>query len=401
VAEIKNIGSEWSVAYAVSIKRLDSQFMLCLLRLLSWPKLGTMHGDLVDDLKKICALLEMRPMVGFLISRRLKLPVDKTFALLSVLQNKGHIHAVGSNMMDVNLNHLEAAAKPTSRALSSQAKVSKGLADLAEKRTEKTVSQDSADVLNQLWRVLNTDIVMSKAARANIDPKAPVGKEAGDILSQLWRVLNTDISAKHDENGHLDEKTEKAGQASVKSVATPVASSAGKKPEQSKADETADVVGQLWSVLNMDIAFKRQLGAGTESGPTDAKAKEVSDVMRQLWRVLNTEIDTKRQSNTKAGAESLSDTTREANDKLSQLWRILDTEIALKKKPKTYVMTDSPSGSSKKSQQDTSGEAVDRLSKLWQVLNAEITISVPPERRVAPVKREKRDKHVMAGQGNP
>ena len=105
VATSRNMTSaaDWSIAYAVTIRRLDSQFMLCLLRLDSWPNLGNMHGDLVDAMKLICALLEKRPMVGFLVARRLKLPVDKTYALLSVLQTKGHIVTVGAELVGDHL----------------------------------------------------------------------------------------------------------------------------------------------------------------------------------------------------------------------------------------------------------------------------------------------------------
>ena len=431
----KNIAAEWSVAYAVSIKRLDSQFMLCLLRLMSWPNLGNMHGDLVDDLRLICALLAKRPMVGFLIARRLKLPVDKTFALLSVLESKGHIIAVGANLMDVDLNALDsvktlnakASKIPDSTELATADKPSiavptqqdtKQLQVVADatktqlKAAENSVRkvepiatkvetiENSGDVLNQLWRVLNTDIVMSKAARAKLDPKMPVGKEAGDVLSQLWQVLNADIGAKIDVSSKTLEKattkavTKGASNASqlvplAKANDTVLLDINGKKikPEKSVEEEAKDVMGQLWSVLNTDIAFKRQSGADLAAEPSTAKTKEVAEVMSQLWRVLNTEIAAKRQVASKSGSESLSDTTREANDKLSKLWRILDTEISLKKKPKTYVMTHSAAGAVKKEVTDTSGEAVDRLSQLWQVLNSEITISMPPEKRASVAKR--------------
>lgn len=432
----RNIAAEWSVAYAVSIKRLDSQFMLCLLRLMSWPNLGNMHGDLVDDLRLICALLAKRPMVGFLIARRLKLPVDKTFALLSVLESKGHITALGNRSMDVNLNDLEpveiphieqvAVANPAkfsvseksatpatklwvSNAIQPDVDISKLDALTEVKTAAKSQSskldvdlQTSGDVLNQLWRVLNTDIVMSKAARAQIDPKAQVGKEAGDVLSQLWHLLNTDIVAKSANSIKFAVKASPAGKAKAKVKTSGQTEKVASKndvivlldvnghsinPEQSTEksveDKTQDVMGQLWSVLNTDIAFKRQSGADTEanSEPSAAKTKEVAEVMSQLWRVLNTEIATKRQGNTKSGSESLSDTTREANDKLSKLWRILDAEIVLKKKPTTYLMTDEPIETVKKDLKDTSEEAVDRLSQLWQVLNSEIGIALPPERR--------------------
>lgn len=434
---VTNIAAEWSVAYAVSIKRLDSQFMLCLLRLTSWPNLGNLHGDLVDDLRLICALLANRPMVGFLIARRLKLPVDKTFALLSVMQNKGHIVTVGANLSEVDihaldsLNTLNAKTSGTTKmygsvtfenAEESHMKLppkqdTKQLKDISDtlqnqfetietssKKDEPTSSktqaiENSGDVLNQLWRVLNTDIVMSKVAREKIDPNAPASKEVGDVLSQLWQVLNTDLIAKADAKLKLVEKT------SLKPnlVATPSESHFenlsttnktflfdinGKqiKLETTPDDESKDVMGQLWSVLNTNIAFKRQSGIDFAADTSAAKTKEVSEVMSQLWRVLNTEIAVKRQVVSKNGSESLSDTTSEANDKLSKLWRILDAEISLKKKSKTYVMTDSSVGAVKKELTDTSGEAVDRLSKLWQVLNSEITISMPPEKHTTAAK---------------
>jgi hypothetical protein len=440
VATSKNIAAEWSVAYAVSIKRLDSQFMLCLLRLMSWPQLGNMHGDLVDDLRLICALLAKRPMVGFLIARRLKLPVDKTFALLSVLESKGHITALGANVMDVDLNALEsvktlngkastianATTFPTKESPSictptqQIAKPLKTALDTLQPRTQATVMsaknlepskvkvelENSGDVLNQLWRVLNTDIVMSKAARAQKDPKAPIGKEAGDVLSQLWNVLNTDIVVKPEGIYKPAAKVPATGKAKVttlgnaektadKNKVTVLKDVNGQRinPDKSATksveDEAKDVMGQLWSVLNTDIAFKRQSGNDTEAdtAPSAAKTKEVAEVMSQLWRVLNTEIAAKRQLATKGGTVSLSDTTREANDKLSKLWRILDAEIVLKKKPSTYLMTDDPVDTVKKEVVDTSGEAVARLSQLWQVLNSEIAIALPPERRLTAAKR--------------
>jgi hypothetical protein len=254
--------------------------------------------------------------------------------------------------------------------------------------------------------VLNTDIVMSKAARAQKDPKAPIGKEAGDVLSQLWNVLNTDIVVKPEGIYKPAAKVPATGKAKVttlgnaektadKNKVTVLKDVNGQRinPDKSATksveDEAKDVMGQLWSVLNTDIAFKRQSGNNTEAdtAPSAAKTKEVAEVMSQLWRVLNTEIAAKRQFATKGGTVSLSDTTREANDKLSKLWRILDAEIVLKKKPSTYLMTDDPVDTVKKEVVDTSGEAVARLSQLWQVLNSEIAIALPPERRLTAAKR--------------
>jgi hypothetical protein len=450
VATSKNIAAEWSVAYAMSIKRLDSQFMLCLLRLMSWPNLGNMHGDLVDDLRLICALLAKRPMVGFLIARRLKLPVDKTFALLSVLHSKGHLTALGVNTIDLDLNSLESVeafndttsmlVNPTNfvatddlilptptpthtqqvakalqpdTAVSISAVTAKGKPTTPSEPSKRIVElENSGDVLNQLWRVLNTDIVMSKAARADVDPAAPVGKEAGDVLSQLWYVLNKDIGAKQEtvkkpvvkttaksnksKKPNTDNTSNKINTVSKPDVEDEIAirdvngniiAPDIDTANASKEDQAKDVMSQLWSVLNTDIAFKRQSGNEATNEQSAEKAKEVTEVMANLWRVLNTEIASKRQSNAKEGTESLSDTTREANDKLSKLWRILDAQIVLKKKPTTYLMTDDPLKVVKKEVEDTSGEAVDRLSQLWQVLNSEIGIALPPEKRSTAAKR--------------
>jgi hypothetical protein len=356
--------ADWSIAYAVTIRRLDSQFMLCLLRLDTWPNLGHMHGDLVDAMKLICALLEKRPMVGFLVARRLKLPVDKTYALLSVLQTKGHIVTVGAELVDDHLAFKNVATDDEEDQLALTTKNGKTGDTGAE-----VVAKDSGDVLNQLWRVLNTDIAWSKSANASKDPNNASDKDAGDVLGQLWRVLNTDIVLKTDENNQPIPATE-----------------AELKLHQDKIDEAAGVMGQLWSVLNTDIAFKRQAGSTEKEAGLEEKSKEVSTVLRQLWRVLNTEIANKRQSDSVSGSVSATDTTIEANDKLSKLWRILDTEITLKKKPKTYV-TKSTNGQTDRSPEvDTSAEAVTRLSQLWQVLNSEIAVTMPPERRTASIK---------------
>jgi hypothetical protein len=350
--------ADWSIAYAVTIRRLDSQFMLCLIRLDTWPNWGSMHGDLVDAMKLICALLDKRPMVGFLVARRLKLPVDKTYALLSVLQTKGHIVTVGTALVDDQLASKNAASEDEEdqRALTTKNGIS-------GESAVQVGTKDSGDVLNQLWRVLNTDIALSKSSNASKDPNNASDIGAGDVLGQLWRVLNTDIVLKTDESKQPIAATE-----------------AELRLHQEKIDEAAGVMGQLWSVLNTDIAFKRQAGINDKEAGIEEKTKEVSTVLRQLWRVLNTEIAKKRQSHSVTGSVSATDTTIEAHDKLSKLWRILDTEITLKKKSKTYVMRDSLNHSSEVPAQDTSTEAVSRLSQLWQVLNSEIAITVPPGR---------------------
>ncbi len=344
--------ADWSIAYAVTIRRLDNQFMLCLLRLESWPNVGAMHGDLVDTLKLICALLEKRPMVGFLVARRLRLPVDKTYALLSVLKTKGHLVTVGAEIVQDHLEFKDNAVNHQSNMFQQSAEQVTVTND-AVSASLNAPAENSGDVLNQLWRVLNTDISWNKSTNASSDPKGASVKDAGDVLGQLWRVLNTDIGIKTDANNQPIAATE-----------------AEITAHQAQIDESASVMRQLWSVLNTDIAFKRQAGSADKEAGTDEKTKEVSDVLSQLWRVLNTEIANKRQSNIDGSTVSATDTTTEANNKLSQLWRILDTEITLKKKTKTDVTN------------DTSDEAVSRLSQLWEVLNSEIAVTMPPEQRV-------------------
>lgn len=399
----KNIAAEWSVAYAVSVRRLDSQFMLCLLRLTSWPNLGNMHGDLVDDLSLICVLLAKRPMVGFLIARRLKLPVDKTFALLSIMRSKGHLTTLGAKDVDLNFNNLEPI-----RTLDSTASNKTVINEASFKPfKEKVELQNSGEVLKQLWRVLNTDIVLSQAAREKVDPHAPVGKEVGDVLSQLWQVLNADIGAKIDVDSKADVLTVKAKPKTTLTVTGFEVANESKNlilrdvngqeinPEESTELKAKDLMAQLWSVLNTDIAFKRQTDSETvaTTETSTAKTKEISEVMSQLWRVLNTEIAIKRQGAEKDKSESLSDTTSEANDKLSKLWRILDAEIVLKKKPSTYIMTGDRVSivktihNAKKEADENSVDAVNRLSQFWNVLNSEIALSLPPEHRRRTVKR--------------
>jgi hypothetical protein len=364
--------ADWSIAYAVTIRRLDNQFMLCLLRLESWPNIDAMHGDLVDTMKLICAMLEKRPMVGFLVARRLKLPVDKTYALLSVLKTKGHVATVGADVEQAHLEVVKDSAINDQSTLSQQPTAQRTLSNESSIEPDNAAlnapAENSGDVLNQLWRVLNTDISWSKAANETSDPKAASIKDAGDVLGQLWRVLNTDIAIKTDTNNQPIAPTE----AEITAY-------------QAQIDESASVMRQLWSVLNTDIAFKRQTGSVEKDSGTDEKTKEVSDVLSQLWRVLNTEIANKRQSNTIGATVSATDTTVEANDKLSQLWRILDTEITLKKKSKTYVMKASKGHPDQLPVNDTSSEAVSRLSQLWEVLNSEIAVTMPPEHRLTAV----------------
>ena len=98
MVDARTLGLEWSKAYVLANSRLDKQSMLYLMGLVSWPPLTSMYGDLVDDLTLICTLLSKKPMVGYLVARRLRLQEEKTHALLSVLESKGYIKPVGSHL---------------------------------------------------------------------------------------------------------------------------------------------------------------------------------------------------------------------------------------------------------------------------------------------------------------
>lgn len=346
--------------------------MLYLLGLQAWPPLTSMYGDLVDDLTLICTLLSKKPMVGYLVARRLRLQEEKTHALLSVLESKGYIKAVGTHLPNdpqvfmaehrnaINRNAAGLASHATPQPLV----LTHTMVLMAHENADATPqAADTAAVLKQLWRVLNTDISLNKNGQTgsnSADPRtAASDAETSDVLGQLWRVLNTDITIKRSSDAKPD---------TIEEV---------KAKEKSDA-ETADVMSQLWKVLNTEIAFKRQSGAH-EDDKADATG-EAAAVMSQLWRVLNTEIAFKRKSNPASEASAQKDTGHEAADRLSQLWRVLNTEIALKKAAKSQdpLMAET----------DTADEAADRLGQLWRILNAEIVVTLPPDRK-APTSRKK------------
>ena len=78
MVDSRMLGVEWSWAYVLASARLDKKSMLYLLGLVSWPPLTSMYGDLVDDLTLICTLLSKKPMVGYLVARRLQLQEKKS-----------------------------------------------------------------------------------------------------------------------------------------------------------------------------------------------------------------------------------------------------------------------------------------------------------------------------------
>lgn len=356
MVDARTLGLEWSKAYVLAKSRHDKQSMLYLLGLVSWPPLTSMYGDLVDDLTLICTLLSKKPMVGYLVARRLRLQEEKTHALLSVLEAKGYIKAVGSHLRD-DPYVFSSEQSQIARVTSVRLHAPRGIESAVDLASTETAAADTAAVLKQLWRVLNTDISMTRGASANANQESAQSQaETSDVLGQLWRVLNTDIVLKKTSDGQAVAEV----------------------PVQAKARteaETTDVMGQLWRVLNTEIAVKRK--AGLDPNEKADVTGEAAAVMSQLWRVLNTEIAFKRKTNRVDGAvvdaRSNKDTGHEAADRLSQLWRVLNTEIALKKQSQADAGLDEST--------DTTGEASDRLTQLWRILNAEITVTLPPDRK--------------------
>lgn len=227
--------TDWSIAYAVAIRRLDSQFMLSLLRLDTWPNLGSMHGDLVDAMKLICGLLEKRPMVGFLVARRLKLPVDKTYALLSVLHTKGHIVTVNAEIDDEHLAFMNTIFAEEAEELK-LAVINANLVKIGAN----VVAKDSGDVLNQLWRVLNTDISWSQSeSQGELVSASDTTLEAKDKLSKLWRILDAEITLKKKSHIHVN----------------PISPDHSYQPRVGDTSpEAVSRLSQLWQVLNSEIA---------------------------------------------------------------------------------------------------------------------------------------------------
>lgn len=140
--------------------------MLYLIGLTAWPPLTRMYGDLVDDLTLVCTLLSKKPMVGYLIARRLGLEQEKTQILLSVLEEKGYVRAVGVHL-EANKNVFGA---PQIQAPGS---VQSTLAtEFSTYTSTNTEAADTAAVLSQLWRVLNTEIAFKRRSHPNVDSKS-------------------------------------------------------------------------------------------------------------------------------------------------------------------------------------------------------------------------------------
>lgn len=330
MVETKTLGAEWSKAYVAASADLDKESMLRLQGLVAWPPLTSMYGDLVDDLTLICTLLSKKPMVGYLVARRLRLQEEKTHALLAVLEAKGYIKTVGPH----SSGDLRGLAEEGVNAIRELPHASPG----------PLPAPHAVDVF-----------------AAHVPDAAPPVVDTAAVLRQLWRVLNTDIT--------LGGRSEHA-------IADP-------KSATSADFETSDVLSQLWRVLNTDIALKRtsdnKLGAvaGASAAAPGVEA-ESADVMSQLWRVLNTEIEFRRKSHPGADAAADGDTRAEAADRLGQLWRVLNSKIALRQTEKQENAWDAEA--------DTSSEAADRLSQLWRILNAEIVVTLPPQRRQVSLK---------------
>ena len=365
MVDSRMLGLEWSRAYVSASARLNKQSMLYLLGLVSWPPLTSMYGDLVDDLTLICTLLSKKPMVGYLVARRLQLQEEKTHALLSVLEAKGYIKAVGSHLKGdpyVFSSPQSELERYRSKQLHARPTIDAAV-DATNRFKQTPEAEDTSAILKQLWRVLNTDISLNRGASVKAQHGATETQaETSDVLGQLWRVLNTDIV--------LKKATERTADTDPAELPAPT--------KIHTEAETADVMSQLWRVLNTEIAVKRQ----TAADPNDKAdvTGEAAAVMSQLWRVLNTEIAFKRKANqtkqlqeTGVDVATEKDTGHEAADRLGQLWRVLNTEIALKKQAHVDAGLDAAT--------DTTGEASDRLTQLWRILNAEITVTLPLDRK--------------------
>lgn len=85
----------WHAAYQLALDRVPSEMPLGqgLIRLHCWPNLSRLPDELVVPVTRICALLWRKPTVGFLVWRVLDAPQRETCALLSVLQEFGHVTA--------------------------------------------------------------------------------------------------------------------------------------------------------------------------------------------------------------------------------------------------------------------------------------------------------------------
>ena len=232
MADRKTIGSEWSEAYAVAISHQHSHSMLYLLGLTSWPPLTRMYGDLVEDLTLICTLLSKRPMVGYLIARRLGLEREKTQVLLSILEEKGYVRAVGVHLL-VNKHVFGASQIQLPGPVKST-----HATEFSTYTSTNTKAADTAAVLSQLWRVLNAEIAFKRQSNVHLDSESETetdaSREAADVMSQLWRVLNTEIASQRRSNPNADSKS---------------ATDIGR--------EAADRLSQLWRVLHAEIAMQK------------------------------------------------------------------------------------------------------------------------------------------------
>lgn len=85
---------EWAVLWDEARRQAESRdFTLRygLARLLAWPDLAQLPGDIVAPVARICALLERKATAGILIPMIIDLPEPHTYALLYLLHLQGHI----------------------------------------------------------------------------------------------------------------------------------------------------------------------------------------------------------------------------------------------------------------------------------------------------------------------
>jgi len=254
--------SKRSTASSAPAKQDDNHLMLSLLRLDSWPNLSSVHRDWVGIVQLICTLLEKRPMVGYLVARRLKLPVDKTHTLIQMLHSKGYIAAV-SNEAHKSVNSDVPAprvALPTKIVVRQGGQLSidyshKSVPERHEHESLfKTVNREAdpkpSGVLDQVWSILNSDITFKRPNRlpakasSRQDSQSPVDEnsEAKEKLNMIWRILETEVTLKKPPQKYV--------------MKTPAIDDLKSLTAESESHlEPASRFDQVWEFLNSEISL--------------------------------------------------------------------------------------------------------------------------------------------------
>lgn len=82
---------QWRLAYHDAAQEGTNVAAHALLQLQHWPNVTQLPEELVEPVTRICALLWRKPTVGYLVSRVLDLPPDRTAHVVRVLQMFGHV----------------------------------------------------------------------------------------------------------------------------------------------------------------------------------------------------------------------------------------------------------------------------------------------------------------------